>query len=106
MKILNNLFIKNYCEECFAEFTSDTFVNLRKSNKQYEILLKRKKQVLDNAPRLREILENQYSSELSKKEVKVLKKYLKLDDDSREMEEKEMFIRGMIEMYHLLKKFN
>lgn len=104
MKLFDETFIKNYCENNFAEFVSDSFVFLKESNSRYKSYIEQKSKILNEFPNIREMLENDDICDLKKEEVKALKSYLNLEDDCREMEEKEMFLRGMKEAYYLFKK--
>jgi len=99
-------FIKDYCDDNFAEYLSDILVRLKKSNPEYNLLLKNQSNLMNKYDRLADVLENHCLYSLSKNEVKALKKYLLLKDDSREIEEKEIFIQGMRESYFLFKKLD
>ena len=98
--------IKDYCDDNFAEYLSDMLVRLKKSNPEYDSLLKKQSNLMNKNDRLADVLENHCLFSLSKYEVKVLKNYLSLKEDSREIEEKEIFIQGMRECYFLLRKLD
>lgn len=106
MDNFDETFIKDYCDENFAEYLSDMLVRLKKSNPKYDSLLKKQSDLMNKYDRLADVLENHCLFSLSKYEVKALKNYLLLKEDSREIEEKEIFLQGMRECYFLLKKLD
>lgn len=106
MEKFDETFIKDYCDESFAEYLSDILVYLKKSNPEYNMLLKSQSSIMNKYDRLADVFENHCLFALSKKEVKALKKYLSLKDDSRQIEEKEIFLQGMKESYFLFKKLD
>lgn len=106
MEKFDETFIKDYCDDNFAEYLSDMLVRLKKSNPEYESLLKKQSNLMNKNDRLADVLENHCLFSLSKYEVKILKNYLSLKEDSREIEEKEIFIQGMRECYFLLRKLD
>ncbi len=97
-------FLKDYCDESFAEYLSDVLVHLKKSNPEYNLLLKNQSSLMNKYERLADVLQNHCLYSLSKNEVKALKKYLSLREDCREIEERELFLQGMREAYFLFKK--
>lgn len=106
MENFDETFIKDYCEDNFAEYLSDILVRLKKSNPEYNLLLKKQSDIMNQNDRLADVFENHCLFALSKNEVRVLKKYLSLKEDSREIEEQEIFIQGMRESYFLFKKLD
>lgn len=106
MDNFDETFIKDYCEDNFAEYLSDILVRLKKSNPEYNLLLKKQSDIMNQNDRLADVFENHCLFALSKNEVRVLKKYLSLKEDSREIEEQEIFIQGMRESYFLFKKLD
>lgn len=106
MENFDETFIKDYCEDNFAEYLSDILVRLKKSNPEYNLLLKKQSNIMNQNDRLADVFENHYLFALSKNEVKILKKYLSLKEDSREIEEQEIFLQGMRECYFLFKKLD
>lgn len=106
MKKFDESFIKDYCDENFAEYLSDILVRLKKSNPEYNSLLTKQSNIINHNDRLADVFENQCLFALDKEEVKMLKEYLSLKDSSREIEEKEIFIQGMRECYFLFKKLD
>lgn len=106
MEKFDETFIKDYCEDNFAEYLSDILVRLKKSNPEYNLLLKKQSDIMNQNDRLADVFENHCLFALSKNEVRVLKKYLSLKEDSREIEEQEIFIQGMRESYFLFKKLD
>lgn len=106
MENFDETFIKDYCDDNFAEYLSDMLVRLQKSNPEYNLLLKKQSNIMNQNDRLADVFENNCLFALSKNEVKALKKYLSLKEDSREIEEKEIFIQGMRESYFLFKKLD
>lgn len=105
MDLCNETFFYNYFEDSFGEFVSDMFVSLRKRDKEYKEFLEEKEKLLDSFTNLRGILEDDETMELSKNEVSALIQYLFLQDDQRMIEERELFLRGMLEAYSFFKKF-
>ena len=106
MDNFDETFIKDYCEDNFAEYLSDILVRLKKSNPEYNLLLQKQSNIMNQNDRLADVFENHCLFALSKNEVKVLKKYLSLKEDSREIEEQEIFLQGMRESYFLFKKLD
>lgn len=106
MEKFDETFIKDYCEDNFAEYLSDILVRLKKSNPEYNLLLQKQSNIMNQNDRLADVFENHCLFALSKNEVKVLKKYLSLKEDSREIEEQEIFLQGMRESYFLFKKLD
>ena len=94
MDNFDETFIKDYCDDNFAEYLSDMLVRLKKSNPEYESLLKKQSNLMNKNDRLADVLENHCLFSLSKYEVKILKNYLSLKEDSREIEEKEIPAKG------------
>ena len=106
MDNFDETFIKDYCDDNFAEYLSDMLVRLKKSNPEYNLLLQKQSNIMNQNDRLADVFENHCLFALSKNEVKVLKKYLSLKEDSREIEEQEIFLQGMRESYFLFKKLD
>lgn len=106
MDNFDETFIKDYCDDNFAEYLSYMLVRLKKNNPEYASLLKKQSNLMNKNDRLADVLENHCLFSLSKYEVKILKNYLSLKEDSREIEEKEIFIQGMRECYFLLRKLD
>ena len=106
MEKFDETFIKDYCEDNFAEYLSDILVRLKKSNPEYNLLFYFYFNIMNQNDRLADVFENHCLFALSKNEVKVLKKYLSLKEDSREIEEQEIFLQGMRESYFLFKKLD
>ena len=98
-----NCFFDNY-SDFFYEYVSSVCVNLKKTNKKYQESCLKESKLLDNFPRIRKIVEDDASCELSKEEVSALIEYLSLRDDKRMLEEKELFFRGSGEAYFYFKR--
>lgn len=104
MDNFDETFIKNYCKECFSEFLSDVSMNLKRENRNYKKELEQREKVLDSFPNIREIIENDISMDLTKAEVGAFIEYLKSYYECKDIEEREIFFRGMREAYYLFKK--
>ena len=69
MDNFDETFIKDYCDDNFAEYLSDMLVRLKKSNPEYESLLKKQSNLMNKNDRLADVLENHCLFSLSKYEV-------------------------------------
>lgn len=104
MKAFDKTFCETYCKETFDEFLSDSIVELSKTNKEYQELLNKKQQILDECPKLRKIIEDVELVELNKNETKYVSELEISLLNIATFESKEMFIKGMQEAYYLFKK--
>lgn len=104
MKAFDKTFCETYCKETFDEFLSDSIVELSKTNKEYQELLERKHNILDECPKLVKILEDTEPIELNADETRYVRDFEIALIDLATFESKEMFIKGMQEAYYLFKK--
>lgn len=105
MKNLNETFLEAY-KDYFGEYFSNVMAELRQNNKEYQSLIKNKENILNEFPRLREVLEDKNTYSLSEEEIGGLVKYLDINGDQQILEEIELIYRGMQEAYVLFKKIN
>lgn len=96
-------FFKQYCNECFERFESDIFVILRKTNNKYANLLKERENILNKYPNCRLVIEDKKNVCISESDSKALIKLFEIMDEKKQIESREMFIRGMLEAYDFLK---
>ena len=96
-------FFDNY-NDYFYEYVSNVCVNLKKTNKKSQDSCIKQAKILDNFPRIRKIVEDDASCELSEEEVSALIQYLSLLDDKRMLEEKELFYKGAGDAYFYFKR--
>lgn len=97
-------FLEEYFDEYFDEFYSDILLRLKEKNTEYNKLIEIQSKILDDFPKIREIIENEAEVSLNEKEVKALSDYLINVDNARKLEERELFFKGGKEAYHLFKK--
>lgn len=105
MRGFDKTFLESY-SDYFCEYFSSICVDLRKSNKEYQELIKKKEAILNKYPKLRDFLENQKRDTLTKEEVQGLAEYLDIRSDQVVMEEMEIMYHGMYEAYVLFKRMN
>lgn len=103
MNLFDETFIRNYCEDSFCEFVSDVCVRLKRNNMSYRLAQEKMEKLQCDFPKLRKIIEDNESEELTKEEAEALGKYLRSADDARWEEAKELFLVGMRESYYLFK---
>lgn len=103
MNLFDETFIRNYCEDGFREFVSDVCVRLKRNNISYKTAKEKMEKLQCDFPKLRKLIEDNESEELSKTEVEALGKFLQSSDDARWEEAKELFLMGMRESYYLFK---
>lgn len=101
-KQMNNFF-DNY-DDCFYKYVSDIFVNLRKNNKHYQEFSLAESELLNQFPKIRRVIEDEESYDLTKEEVNAFIKVLSLKDSKKMLEEKELFFKGGKEAYYYFTK--
>lgn len=104
MDSFEETFVKDFCEESFAEYFSEICVHLKKTNSKYRKKLEEQNSIMNKFDNVVDVLENHCLYPLSKREVKALQRYLSLREDCRAVEEREIFLQGMKEAYFLFKR--
>jgi len=103
--VINNdvTFLEEYkCE--FEEFISKVSVDLEKTDPDYNTIVKENRKILNDNPKIRDLLEENLAQELTEKECEAIGKYI---DNTVELKFKEyqaIFFKGYREAYyHFLK---
>ena len=76
MNLFDETFIRNYCEDSFGEFVSDVCVRLKRNNMSYRLAQEKMEKLQCDFPKLRKIIEDNESEELTKEEAEALGKIL------------------------------
>ena len=102
-----NTFFTNFYEfgdSALFEYLGTVVHFLEENNAKYKKNSKRKSEILNINPKLRDILEEDKAIELTKEDCKQLIEILNLENDSEIELHKYIFFKGMCEAYQLLKK--
>lgn len=103
IKTNEDLFI-DLCENCLIEYFASVLSDLEKTDKEYQILMKKQENILNKYPKLRDIIEDRDIVNLSKQEVKFYIKFLDYKSLSDLIEQKELFYKGISIAYELFIK--
>lgn len=95
--------IEPFCDS-FGEVKSDILVNLLKEDKKYQDFFREKEKILDTYPKLRDVIENNEIVQLSEEEVKGIIKMERLWLDVKEVQDEEIFLKGIQVGYLIFKK--
>ncbi len=95
--------IEPFCDS-FGEVKSDILVNLLKEDKKYQDFFREKEKILDTYPKLRNIIENNEIVQLSEEEVKGIIEMERLWLDVKEVQDEEIFLKGIEVGYLIFKK--
>lgn len=100
-KTFEKTFFENYFDECFEQFIGDLEIYLRNNNEYYQQLLERKYRILSDCPKLAKILDGNSDLSLSESDSKYIREYELILMDIYDFQQKEMFLKGMKEMFYL-----
>jgi len=101
-----NTFFTNfyeYGESALFEYLGTVVHFIEENNPKYKKILSKRNEILNINPKLRDILENDISMELTKKDCEQLIEILNLRNDGEIELHKYIFFKGMCEAYQLLK---
>lgn len=94
------------CENCMLEYFSDIITDLDEEDEEYRLLHNEQEKILDDFPNLRRITEDYESMNLCEEEVKQLIKFIDLNAQTKMIEQRAIFYKGITIAYDLLKKIN
>jgi len=96
-------FLEEYKSE-FEEYVSNVSVELEKVDPEYLEIVKENRKILNDNPKIRDLLEENLAQELSKKECEAIGKYIDNTVDLKFKEYQAVFFKGYKEAYyHFLK---
>ena len=101
---VNKSFYEYYCKDDFDIFISNIEYELEINNNDYLTLIKDRKKILEKYPMVRKVIENDECDTLNSKEIVALQNYISLMDNCHLILQKEIFLRGMRELYYILIK--
>lgn len=87
-----------------ADTISEMKINLKKNNEEYRKLVKKIENIKDKYPRIRDILDDECSSELTAEEGKALVNIVTIYYEISRIEEYQLFLLGGKEIFGILKK--
>lgn len=105
MEQFEEILLTDYCYESFVEYCEEVLFSLSK-DKEYKKLVNKRNKLLKENQNVKKVKEGYEFPSLTSEESEKIYEYLLLLEDIKEIERKEIFIRGMKEAYILLRKMD